>query len=194
MGDRLIIGVDEAGRGPLAGPVVAAAAILTSSQKESLLALGLNDSKKLTPVKREKIFKVMLSLGVVWKAQAASPRRIDRMNILQATLWAMYRSVKKLPPVFDEIIVDGNIRIPYLEGVSQQAMPKADSLIPEVAAASVIAKVLRDRAMIALDRVYPQYEFAKHKGYPTVKHRTLIAHFGLSPIHRKSFTWKVPTP
>jgi len=194
MGNRVIAGVDEAGRGPLAGPVVAAAVVLTPSQLDALAALGLNDTKKLTPLKREKIFKAMVSLGVAWRAQAASPRRIDQMNILQATLWAMSRSVNKLPHVFEEVIVDGSVLIPGLRSYPQKAIPKGDSLVPEVAAASVVAKVLRDRAMVALDMAYPQYNFAKHKGYPTEDHRRRITEFGLSPIHRRSFTWKTVSP
>ena len=154
MGNRVIAGVDEAGRGPLAGPVVAAAVVLTPSQLDALAALGLNDSKKLTPLKREKIFKAMVSLGVAWRAQAASPRRIDQMNILQATLWAMSRSVNKLPHVFEEVIVDGSVLIPGLRSYPQRRYPKA-TVSYQVAAASVVAKVLRDRAMVALDMAYP---------------------------------------
>ncbi|HCA41267.1 MAG TPA: ribonuclease HII [Aminobacterium sp.] len=193
MGDRLIAGVDEAGRGPLAGPVVAAAVVLSQSQKIALEAIGLNDSKKLTAKKREKIFHVMLNIGVLWKAQAASAKRIDTLNILQASLWAMNRAVRKLPLVFEEVIVDGTFCIPGLETIVQEAIPKADATVPEVAAASIVAKVLRDRAMIALDKIYPAYGFKKHKGYPTSAHRLVLAQIGPSPIHRRSFTWKDPS-
>jgi ribonuclease HII len=186
--NSLIAGVDEAGRGPLAGPVVAAAAVLTTEQKEALLAMGLTDSKKLTPRKREKIMAAMLEMGVIWKAQAASNRRIDRMNILQASLWAMGKAVTHLPCQFSRIVVDGTFEIPGISFV-QEALPRADSLIPEVAAASVFAKVLRDRVMVVLDNVYPGYGFAKHKGYPTKAHREALALLGPTPVHRESFSW-----
>jgi ribonuclease HII len=182
----IIAGVDEAGRGPLAGPVVAAAAVLTREQSERLLSSGLADSKKLTPARRERIFREIQAIGVPWKAQAASPLRIDRMNILQASLWAMERSVRSLGVYFDIVIVDGSFTIPGLE-FSQKAMPKADSNIPEVAAASVCAKVLRDRAMTAMDRLFPGYGFASHKGYPTKAHFEALKELGPSRIHRKSF-------
>jgi len=184
----LIAGVDEAGRGPLAGPVVAAAAILTDEQKHVLLEMGLTDSKKLTPARREKIMARMISLGVVWKAQAASPARIDRMNILQASLWAMKRSVLNLSGDFEKVIVDGTFTLPGYPFL-QEALPKADLNIPEVAAASIFAKVLRDRAMCALDRIYPRYGFARHKGYPTKVHIEALREYGPSPVHRRTFKW-----
>lgn len=184
----IIAGVDEAGRGPLAGPVVAAAAILTEAQKEELLALGLRDSKKMTPRRREKVFSRMLELKVIWRATAASARRIDRDNILQATLWAMRRSVERLPLLPDGVLVDGNKEIPGL-AVYQQAVIGGDDIYPEISAASVVAKVLRDRAMVSYDRIYPGYGFAKHKGYGTKAHREAIARLGPCPLHRRSFSW-----
>jgi len=186
-----IAGADEAGRGPLAGPVVAAAAVLTPAQEEELLSLGLTDSKKLIPRKREFLFERMLSLKVEWRAQAASPARIDGMNILRASLWAMGRSVEKLPPCFDTVIVDGTFPLPGLS-CRQVPLPKADSLVPSAAAASVAAKVLRDRVMDILDGLYPGYGFKKHKGYPTAAHRLALAALGPSPVHRATFAWRAP--
>lgn len=186
-----IAGADEAGRGPLAGPVVAAAAVLTPAQEEELLSLGLTDSKKLIPRKREFLFERMLSLKVEWRAQAASPARIDGMNILRASLWAMGRSVEKLPPCFDTVIVDGTFPLPGLS-CRQVPLPKADSLVPAAAAASVAAKVLRDRVMDILDGLYPGYGFKKHKGYPTAAHRLALAALGPSPVHRATFAWRAP--
>ncbi len=186
-----IAGADEAGRGPLAGPVVAAAAVLTPAQEEELLSLGLTDSKKLTPRRREFLFERMLFLKVRWRAQAASPARIDGMNILRASLWAMGRSVEKLPPCFDTVIVDGTFPLPGLS-CPQVPLPKADNLIPAAAAASVAAKVLRDRIMDILDGLYPGYGFKKNKGYPTVAHRKALEALGPSAVHRAGFTWRAP--
>ena len=185
-----VAGVDEAGRGPLAGPVVAAAAILTEAQKETLLAMGLRDSKKMTPLRREKVFVKMNELGVVWRAQAALAVRIDRDNILRATLWAMRRAVERLPVEPDGVIVDGDKEIPGLN-YYQQACVGGDDLYAQISAASVVAKVLRDRVMVVYDRIYPQYGFAKHKGYGTLAHRQAIEQYGPSPIHRRSFSWGV---
>ena len=183
-----IAGTDEAGRGPLAGPVVAAAVYLTEDQERELLSLGLTDSKKLAPRRREFLFERMVSLGVAWRAQAASPARIDAMNILRASLWAMGWSVRKLPRCFDVVIVDGTFPIPGLD-IPQRPMVKADLLVPAAAAASVAAKVLRDRIMDALDTIYPGYSFRKHKGYPTAAHRKALADLGPSPVHRRTFNW-----
>ena len=176
MPPYVIAGTDEAGRGPLAGPVVAAAAVLTIEQRELLLSLGLNDSKKLTAKKREKILR----------AQAASPRVIDRINILNASLWCMKRSVERLRVRPNLVLVDGNRLVPRL-AVRQKAVIKGDSRVPAIAAASIAAKVLRDRVMESLDKIYPQYRFAKHKGYPSALHRALVAEYGPSPVHRLSF-------
>lgn len=182
----IIAGADEAGRGPLAGPVVAAAAILTAVQRERLLAAGLRDSKKLTPKRREALFEEICDLGVLWRAQAASAWRIDRINILQASLWCMKRSIERLALSPSLVLVDGNRAIPGL-ALPQKPVIKGDDRVPAIAAASVIAKVLRDRVMTVMDRVYPQYSFAKHKGYPSALHKSLIAEYGPSPIHRLSF-------
>lgn len=182
----IIAGTDEAGRGPLAGPVVAAVAVLTAEQRKILLSAGLRDSKKLTPKRREVLFEKICDIGVIWRAQAASSRRIDRMNILQASLWCMKRSVERLSVKPSLVLVDGNQKIPGLL-VPQKTIIKGDDRVPVIAAASVIAKVLRDRVMTAMDLIYPQYAFAKHKGYPTALHKKLIAEYGPSPIHRLSF-------
>ena len=182
-----IAGVDEAGRGPIAGPVVAAAVILLPHQANVLLSEGLNDSKKLTAKARERLFARIMELGVECSAKAASHRMIDRVNILRATLWAMKHAVLSLPTVPDLVVVDGTFCIPGLPGYNQRAIPKADAIEPAVMAASVIAKVLRDRAMDKLHEEYPEYGFDAHKGYPTKKHREILDMIGPSPVHRLSF-------
>ena len=188
MNTRMIrAGTDEAGRGPLAGPVVGSAVILTDEQMEYLISSGLKDSKKLTEPAREKLFTIINDIGVVWRARSASHKRIDDMNILQASLWVMKECITALLPYgIEHVIVDGNKEIPGLS-MRQSPIVKADASIPEVMAASVIAKVLRDRTMKKLDVMYPRYGFAKHKGYPTKEHRAAIAEYGPSPIHRLSF-------
>lgn len=189
----IVVGVDEAGRGPLAGPVVAASVFLTREQAKLLLQEGLNDSKKLSENKRNYIFKVIQANNILWKAQAASHIKIDEMNILKASLWAMAYAIKKFPQKPDLVLLDGSQCIPhtFMPDLSQRAIPKADAFIPAVMAASVIAKVLRDNIMNRLDIIYPGYGFAKHKGYPTKAHRERVAEMGLSPVHRKSFKVKV---
>lgn len=182
----IIAGTDEVGRGPLAGPVVAAAAILNNEQRFILLNEGLRDSKKMTHIVRERLFSRICELGVVWSAQAASPGKIDIINILQASLWCMKRSIEKLTVVPDLVLVDGNKEIPDLL-IKQKFIIKGDDKVPSIAAASVIAKVLRDRAMIALDKIYSEYGFASHKGYPSAKHREKLIMIGASPVHRLSF-------
>lgn len=184
-----IVGVDEAGRGPLAGPVVAVAVAMRRDEVYILKSLGVRDSKALSSQMREKVFAQLASRNVIYKVQAASPNRIDRDNILQATLWAMRKAICNLPVVPDIVIVDGNIAVsglPYF----QRAIPKADKHVLVVSAASIIAKVIRDRIMSIYDRLYPGYGFASHKGYPTSEHRKALISMGLSPIHRKTFKWK----
>lgn len=182
----VIAGTDEAGRGPLAGPVIAAAAVLTAVQKEILLKNGLKDSKKLTAKSRERLFELMNEIGVLWRAQAASPSKIDKMNILGASLWCMLRSVEKLYVRPDLVLVDGSQRVPLLL-VPQKCVVKGDSRVLAIAAASVVAKVLRDRAMTVLDTKYPEYGFAAHKGYPSEAHRMALEKHGPCSIHRLSF-------
>jgi ribonuclease HII len=179
--------VDEAGRGPIAGPVVAAAAVLTPPQFRALLSEGLNDSKKLSASRRERLFVRMKELGVVWAAQAATNVRIDNTNILASTLWAMGRAVRRIGQPLDLVVVDGNSYIPDIPRALQRAIPRADARVPSVMAASVIAKVIRDRAMIALHRLFPEYGFDKHKGYPTAFHRRMVDMLGPSRVHRLSF-------
>ena len=188
----IVAGTDEAGRGPLAGPVVAAAAVLTPDQRRRLMQRGLGDSKALTPRRRESLFALMEELGELWRAQAASAARIDGTNILAASLRAMGRATVALDPPPDLVVVDGNARIPGLS-LPQRCLPGGDALVPAVMAASVVAKVLRDRAMESLDRLYPGYGFAKHKGYPTAEHRRALERLGPSPVHRATFRWR-PAP
>lgn len=185
-GRMVAAGTDEAGRGPLAGPVVAAAVILTDEQRKYLLSKGLKDSKKLSPLKRDALFEMICDTGVIWKAQAASPLRIDRTNILQASLWCMKRSVERLNTEPDLVLVDGNTYIPGLN-IYQKCVIGGDDSVPSIAAASVIAKVLRDRVMHTMDRLYPEYNFSSHKGYPSAEHRRILLEIGPSPIHRISF-------
>ena len=185
--DRMVAaGTDEAGRGPLAGPVVAAAVILTNEQRKYLLSKGLKDSKKLSPSRRETLFYQICECEVKWRAQAASPYKIDRINILQASLWCMKRSVERLGSEPDIVLVDGCTYIPGL-GIYQRCVVKGDDKVPAIAAASVVAKVLRDRIMLTMDKVYPEYGFCAHKGYPSAQHRRILMEIGPSPIHRVSF-------
>jgi len=182
----LVAGTDEAGRGPLAGPVVAAAAVLTREQRERLVSAGLRDSKKMSGRQRERIFALICEMGVAWRAQAASPIRIDTMNILRASLWCMASAVARLPVRPALVLVDGNRPIPSL-AYDQKCVIRGDGIVPSIAAASVIAKVLRDRVMSSLDSLYPGYGFAAHKGYPTPEHLRALAELGPCAAHRLSF-------
>lgn len=189
-----VIGTDEAGRGALAGPVIAAAVYLTPEQEDALLSLRLRDSKRLTMKRREKLFAAMNDMGVLWRAYSGSIERIERDNILKASLWTMGMSVMKVadklssPPVC--IIVDGNERIPSIR-FSQWTLIAADNLIPVVSAASVVAKVIRDRLMMKLDAMFPGYGLTNNKGYPTKKHMEAVKTQGMSSIHRESFCRKI---
>ena len=179
LGYQFIAGVDEAGRGPLAGPVVAAAVILT---KEMGLE-GLDDSKKLSPKKREKLYPKIKELpnGVTIISQEI----IDEINILQATKLAMKEAVEKLIITPDILLIDGNQKIN--SPIEQWAIVKGDAKSLSIAAASVQAKETRDRLMEECDQQYPQYEFSRHKGYGTQRHRELIVRHGPCPVHRKTF-------
>ncbi len=188
--EGVLAGTDEAGRGPLAGPVVAAAVVLTKAQELTLLELGLKDSKQMTAKRREALFLKMRELGVIWKAQAASVIQIAKLNISQASLWAMGRSVCRLSVAPDLIVVDGLYKIPDLS-FAQMPLVAADTLVPAVSAASVVAKVLRDRVMIKLSELYPEYGFCRNKGYPTKEHQEAVRAFGLSSVHRKAFCKKL---
>jgi ribonuclease HII len=179
---KLVAGVDEAGRGPLAGSVVAAAVILDPSQPIA----GLTDSKKLTAAKRAKLEVEIKRTAVVWAIAEASIEEIDDINILHASMLAMRRAVLTLNISPDIVLVDGN-REPDLADFEVHAIIKGDLTESCISAASVLAKEYRDRQMLELDLLYPQYQFAKHKGYPTQLHRDLLIQHGVSPVHRRSF-------
>ncbi|MEY1390581.1 ribonuclease HII [Providencia stuartii] len=178
---NLIAGVDEVGRGPLVGAVVTAAVILDPKNP----IIGLTDSKKLTEKKREKLFVEIQEKALCWCIGRAEPEEIDEINILHATMLAMQRAVAGLSIIPDFVLVDGN-RCPTLS-MPSQAVIKGDSLVQEISAASILAKVVRDREMVELDKAYPEYGFAKHKGYPTAYHLEKLAQFGATKFHRKSF-------
>ncbi|BBG59863.1 Ribonuclease HII [Providencia rustigianii] len=178
---NLIAGVDEVGRGPLVGAVVTAAVILDPNNPIE----GLADSKKLTEKKREKLFDEIKEKALCWCIGRAEPNEIDELNILHATMLAMQRAVAGLSITPEFVLVDGN-RCPKLS-MPSQAVVKGDSLVQEISAASILAKVVRDREMVELDKVFPEYGFAKHKGYPTAYHLEKLAQFGATEFHRKSF-------
>ena len=180
-GYRLVAGADEAGRGPLAGPVVAAAVVLPADA----FLQGLDDSKKLSPAKREELFPKIQTQAIAYGVAVVSPEVIDEINILQAALLAMKQAVEQLKPVPDLLLIDGNQKINST--LDQWAIVKGDSKSLSIAAASVLAKVTRDHIMQDYHHLYPQYEFARHKGYGTKLHRDLIAEHGPCPIHRSTF-------
>lgn len=180
-GYACVCGVDEAGRGPLCGPVFAAACILP----DGLVIEGLNDSKKLTEKKREALFDVICQNAVAYCIASASVEEIDELNILEADLLAMRRAIDGLSVKADHAIIDGNVARDFQ--IPAIAVVKGDSKSMSIAAASVLAKVARDRVCIELDRKYPEYEIAKHKGYGTKAHMDALRKFGPSPIHRKKF-------
>lgn len=181
QGFELIAGVDEVGRGPLVGAVVTAAVILDPNNPIK----GLADSKKLSEKKRLALAEEIKQKALAWSLGRAEPEEIDELNILHATMLAMQRAINtlKIRPHF--VLVDGN-RIPKLD-IPAQAVVKGDSLVAEISAASILAKVARDQEMVELDLQFPQYEFAKHKGYPTKVHLEKLAEFGALPQHRRSF-------
>ena len=181
-GYRHIAGVDEAGRGPLAGPVVAAAVILP----RGLSDLGLDDSKKLSPGRRRKLYTAIYEVAVAVGIGIVDPLEIDRINILKAALGGMAMAVANLCPAPDLLLVDGPFPVPDVP-MNQRPIIKGDSLSASIAAASIVAKVTRDRLMARYDQEYPQFGFAAHKGYPTRAHRMAIAAHGPCPIHRRSF-------
>lgn len=178
----LVAGVDEAGRGPLAGSVVAAAVILDPADP----ILGLTDSKKLSPLRRAVLEQQIWLRARAWAVAEADQREVDALNILQASLLAMRRALLKLAHKPGRVLIDGN-RLPELEGYRMQAIVRGDLSEPCISAASILAKQHRDRQMLELDRLYPQYQFARHKGYPTRLHRDLLKRYGVSPVHRRSF-------
>lgn len=182
QGASLIAGVDEAGRGPLAGAVVAAAVILSEEKP----ILGVNDSKQLSEKCREELFDVIVESSVAFAVGIVDEKTIDSINILNAAKKAMSQAILSLVPAPDHLLLDAvrleNIKLP------QHAIIKGDTLSASIAAASIIAKVTRDRMMLEADKLYPAYGFAKHKGYGTKDHMEAIKKFGLCPIHRISFT------
>ena len=176
-----VCGVDEAGRGPLCGPVVAAACILPAG----LVLEGLNDSKKLTPKKRDLLFDAIRENAIAYAIAEASVEEIDELNILEATLLAMRRAIEGLSVKADFALIDGNIDRDF--PIPARAVIHGDAISPSIAAASILAKVTRDRQCIELDRTYPQYGIAKHKGYGTKVHMDALREYGPAPIHRKQF-------
>jgi ribonuclease HII len=185
QGYHYIAGVDEVGRGPLAGPVVAAAVVLPPNIESQGVLQGLTDSKKLSPAKRAFFAKQIQIHAVDYSVGVVSAPVIDRINILQATYVAMWRAVLGLSAV-DFLLIDGNKPLPYWDG-PQDALIKGDGRSLSIAAASVLAKVARDGMMEAFDVYYPGYGLAKHKGYPTALHRQQVSTLGFSPQHRRSF-------
>ena len=184
---KLPAGVDEAGRGPLAGPVVAAAVILPKECEIN----GLNDSKKLSSQKREFLFDQIIRLSVSIGVGIVEPGEIDRINILRAALLAMENAVMKLNPKPDFLLIDGNIKTSLL--IPQETVIGGDSTCNSIAAASIIAKVTRDLIMYDYHNIHPEYNFKKHKGYPTKEHFEALKKFGPCPIHRRTFKgviWK----
>ena len=178
---RILCGTDEAGRGPLAGPVVAAACILP----DGFLPEGLDDSKKLTEKRREALYDVITKNAIAWCAASASPEEIDEINILEASLLAMRRAIDGLSVRPDFVLVDGNVNRGFT--IPAKAIVSGDALSPSIAAASIIAKVTRDRLCADYQTLYPQYGFEKHKGYPTPAHKLAVFEHGPCPIHRRSF-------
>ena len=180
-GYTVVAGTDEAGRGPLAGPVFAAAVILPRDFEIE----GLNDSKKLTEKKREKLFDVIIENAISYAIEFATVEEIDSLNILEASQLAMRRAVAKLTPSPDMVLVDGNIARGFT--MDTKCVIHGDALSPSIAAASILAKVSRDRLCMELDKEYPQYGFKKHKGYGTKQHMDALRTLGPCPHHRRTF-------
>ncbi|MBR6779593.1 MAG: ribonuclease HII [Clostridia bacterium] len=184
-GYAAVCGVDEAGRGPLAGPVFAAAVILPDGLED----LGIIDSKKLSEKKRDALFELICEKAIAFSVASADEKEIDELNILNATFLAMRRAVEGLPVKPDYVLVDGN-RCPNT-GLPEEAVVKGDAKSISIAAASILAKVSRDRCLAELDKLYPEYKFLQHKGYPTALHYEMIRTHGISPVHRLSFLKKM---
>lgn len=179
---QLICGVDEAGRGPLCGSVVAAAVILDPARPIE----GLADSKKLSEKKRDALQVLIKERALAWAIAEASVEEIDRLNILHATMLAMRRAVEGLRIAPTEVLIDGN-RVPPGLTMAARAIIKGDALEPAISAASILAKTHRDAMLVEMDKRYPQYGFAGHKGYPTAAHIEALAKYGVTPEHRRSF-------
>ncbi len=184
-GISLLCGVDEAGRGPLCGPVCCAAVILPPDARLD----GLNDSKKVSPRQRERLYDEIVRLARAYSVVMVDNHIIDAINILQATMRGMRQAVQALTPAAEFALIDGN-RLPPLDGIPAQAVVKGDAASASIAAASILAKVSRDRYMGELDARFPQYGFAQHKGYPTRAHYAAIEEYGLCEFHRKTFLKK----
>lgn len=184
-GFEVVAGIDEAGRGPLAGPVVAAAVILP----RGLVIEGLNDSKKLSEKKREALFDVITEKAIAYSIAEASHEEIDEYNILGATMLAMKRAAEGLQIKPDLLLIDGNRATGFDTPV--KTVIKGDALIPSISAASILAKVTRDRICLEMDALYPEYGFKVHKGYPTKFHREKVVELGPCPEHRRSFLKKI---
>lgn len=180
-GYHRIAGVDEAGRGPLAGPVVAAAVMLPPEG----VGEPLFDCKKISPQKRESLYELICAKAIALGVGIVSPEEIDSLNILQATLKAMVHAIENLSVLPDFILIDGPHGLPL--PIPQKPIPKGDQLSNLIAAASIVAKVTRDRLMLQFHEKYPQYNFARHKGYGTREHRRAIERYGICEIHRKTF-------
>ncbi len=190
--EKIIYGVDEAGRGPLAGGVYAACVVLNSKH----IITGLADSKKLTEKKRDFLAKEIRCHATAWSIACASVEEIDRLNILQASLLAMQRAINKLSPSQDALIMVDGIHSPKID-CEVQTVIGGDHLIAEISAASILAKTTRDEEMLRLHAHYPMYGFDRHKGYPTKAHLEAIQQYGISDVHRRSFApcakfWKQP--
>lgn len=180
-GFTAVCGCDEAGRGPLCGPVVAAAVILP----RGLVIEGLNDSKKISEKKREKLYDEIIEKAVAYGIAEATPEEIDEYNILNASMLAMRRAVEKLAVKADFALIDGNCSRGF--EIATETVVKGDARSYSIAAASILAKVTRDKGCEELDRLYPMYGIAKHKGYPTKDHMAAVREHGVAPIYRKSF-------
>ncbi len=185
-GYKLVCGIDEAGRGPLAGPVYAAAVILPLGLEID----GLNDSKKISEKKREQLFDVICEKAVDYSIGIATEQEIDEINILNATFLAMHRAVEGLKNKPDFALIDGN-QYPKIPFVTEETVIKGDAKVMSIAAASILAKVSRDRFMLEKAKEYPQYQFEKHKGYGTKLHYEMLKEYGPSPIHRMTFLKKL---
>ncbi len=185
QGYAIIAGVDEAGRGPLCGPVCAGAVILPEGVED----LGINDSKKLSEKKREALYDIITQKAVAWGVGLASHEEIDQINILNATMLAMNRAVAAMGVTPDLLLIDGNRN----KGIERPSITvvKGDAKSLSIAAASILAKVTRDRIMCEYALAYPQYNLAKHKGYPTAEHMALVRQYGANEIYRKSFLKKI---
>lgn len=181
MGHPIVAGIDEAGRGPLAGPVVSAAVILP----DGVDLPGVDDSKKLSAARRSRLYDGLYTVASAIGIGVVDTAEIDRVNILQATLRSMAMAVANLRPRPDYLLIDGTFTI--ASDLPQQAIKKGDSLSISIAAASIVAKVTRDRIMTQADILFPEFGFRRHKGYPTKSHRAAIVHHGCSPIHRRTF-------